>query len=243
MTWKKANEETERLCVQRSLFQPLAKMQDGDMSAKPDLQVKIGPDQKLPAASVPISRSGGSGFFVSTRETAITSGSATSTDTVAPAVAAPPSARSAPSSTMGDTPAAVAGGTASSPGGATGSSPRGFVSAVPTQVIAQAPAATTASAATGASTGSTTAPAASSTAKIPVVFADPSAVASFPADQQSGIAQIANDFSSAVQSSGVSPTSPEYKKIWDTAAFQADQQYEAMYGIDALNKMMMSQSN
>jgi len=90
-----------------------------------------------------------------------------------------------------------------------------------------------------------TVPAASSAlpgVSVPVVFANPSAVASLPADQQDGVTQIASNFTAAVQASGAAPNSPEYKKIWDTAAFQADQEYEAMYGIDAFNKLEMSQS-
>jgi hypothetical protein len=76
---------------------------------------------------------------------------------------------------------------------------------------------------------------------VPVAFNNPSALGkSVSPDQQQAIAQIANEFTTAVQSSGAASDTPEYKQAWDTAAYEADERFRGTFGIPAFNAMQMA---
>ena len=78
---------------------------------------------------------------------------------------------------------------------------------------------------------------------IPVVFGNSKALAALPPSQQEQVQQIASDFNAAIQNSGVSPNDASYSKVWNKAAFDADQAYMAQYGVDAFNALQISQEN
>lgn len=75
---------------------------------------------------------------------------------------------------------------------------------------------------------------------IPAAFGNPAVLGNPSESQVAQIAQIANDFTTTVQSSGVSSASSEYKRIWDTAAFRADEAFRGKFGVPAFNAMQIS---
>jgi len=77
-------------------------------------------------------------------------------------------------------------------------------------------------------------------ANIPAAFGDQSSMGDLSESQKEKISQIANDFTTAVQSSQAAPDSPEYKQAWDTAAYRADEAFRGQFGIPAFNAMQMA---
>ena len=96
--------------------------------------------------------------------------------------------------------------------------------------------------------GSPTAPAAAAaaaavaapTVTIPAAFADPAAVGISTPDQTQQLAQIADNFTSTVQNSGVSPSSPGYQNVWNTAAQQANAIFRQQFGYAAFEAAQMN---
>ena len=82
--------------------------------------------------------------------------------------------------------------------------------------------------------GSSSAPAAASAAapavSIPAAFADPASAGISTPNQNQQISQIADNFTSAVQNSGVSPSSPGYQNVWNTASQQANAIFRQQFG-------------
>ena len=75
---------------------------------------------------------------------------------------------------------------------------------------------------------------------IPAAFNDPSVLGNLTAADQSQIAQIASDFTTTIQNSGLSPSSPQYSHLWNTAAFQANEIFRQQFGDNAFNAMQLS---
>jgi len=75
---------------------------------------------------------------------------------------------------------------------------------------------------------------------IPAAFADPAAVGISTPDQTQQLAQIADNFTSAVQNSGVSPSSPGYQNVWNAAAQQANAIFRQQFGYAAFEAAQMN---
>lgn len=74
----------------------------------------------------------------------------------------------------------------------------------------------------------------------PAVFGDPSVLGTLSASQQNQMAAIASDFVQSVQASGALPSSPQYRAVWDTALYRADEAFRGMFGVPAFNAMQMA---
>jgi hypothetical protein len=76
---------------------------------------------------------------------------------------------------------------------------------------------------------------------IPAVFGNPDAAGITTTSEQSlQIAQIADNFTQTVESSGGGPTTSSYHQAWNTAAYKADQIFKQQYGNMAFEAMQAS---
>jgi hypothetical protein len=71
-------------------------------------------------------------------------------------------------------------------------------------------------------------------AEIPTVFLDPDyASGQWTQDQLDVLYRLRQDFTTAVVSSNLSPTSPEYLEKWQEEQRISDQKFQALFGTDA----------
>ena len=75
---------------------------------------------------------------------------------------------------------------------------------------------------------------------IPAAFGNPAAAGITTPEQSQQVAQIANGFTAAVQSSGAAPNTPAYQQAWNTAIMQANQLFKQQYGTAAFEVMQRS---
>jgi hypothetical protein len=75
---------------------------------------------------------------------------------------------------------------------------------------------------------------------IPAAFGNPAAAGITTPEQSQQVAQIANGFTAAVQSSGAAPNTPAYQQAWNTATMQANQIFKQQYGTAAFEVMQRS---
>lgn len=67
----------------------------------------------------------------------------------------------------------------------------------------------------------------------PAVWVDLGAASSLPQDKQDHIQGLAESLSRKISESGLDPTSPEYKQVWDDAVVASDQLFRQQYGNQA----------
>jgi hypothetical protein len=78
---------------------------------------------------------------------------------------------------------------------------------------------------------------------IPAAYGNPKVLEAFsPADQEE-IQEIGSNFTATIESSGVTPDSPEYTQVWKKALRDADDSFRAKFGVDAFEAMQMSQGD
>jgi len=82
-----------------------------------------------------------------------------------------------------------------------------------------------------------TAQAAESVVTIPAAFADPALLPNQASESSSQLESLRNDFISAIQNSGESPSSPGYSTAWIRAQQASDAAYMGWFGQDAFNTM------
>ncbi len=77
--------------------------------------------------------------------------------------------------------------------------------------------------------------------EVPVVFENAEKLSNSAPDFQHDVQEIASNFTASVETSGVSPYSPEYRKVWKKARQDADENFRALYGDETYKAMQMPQ--
>ena len=75
---------------------------------------------------------------------------------------------------------------------------------------------------------------------LPIVFENMKAYSNAPPEFQRDVQAIASNFTATMENSGLSPSSPEYLRLWRKALQDADVTFRLQYGDDVARAMQMN---